>query len=112
MASEHDNALAAAAEQMGISRRDIESLRDDVRRAHRDGHNEQREIARQGQDARHIDGLGEKRLQVSPQLYMDAIHNHGADVWKDPDFVKKVHRDHPEARVNSRSGKCMVGYGS
>lgn len=112
MANDFDQALAEAAERMGISRRDVESLREDVRRQHAQGHNEQREIARQGQEARHVDGLGEKRLQVSTQLYVDAQQRYGRDCWKDPDFVKKVQRDHPETRVNSRSGKTMVGYGS
>jgi hypothetical protein len=112
MADDYDHALAETAERMGITRRDIESLRADVQAEHRDGHREQAAIARNNQTARHIDGLGEKRLSVSPQLYMDAQRMHGRECWKDPDFVKKVQRDHPETRVDSRSGKTMVGYGS
>ena len=112
MADDLDHAAAEAAERLGITRGDIESLRADAEAEHMDGHREQAAAARGNQDRQHVDGLGECRVSVSPQLYHDAQRRYGRECWQDPDFVKKAQRDHPETRVKSRSGKTMVGYGS
>ena len=112
MADEFNEALAEALEKTGISRGDIQSLREESDRELDVAQREQREIARNNQDRRHVDGLGEARLSVSPEVYHRAQSKFAQNCWSDPEFIKQVEKDHPELRARSRSGKTMVGYGS
>lgn len=63
----------------------------------------QRQLARRNQERpmRFVDGAGYHRLTIDDELEMRARLVYGRHCWQDPDFKKRVERDHPEMRVPS-----------
>jgi hypothetical protein len=61
----------------------------------------QRRIAQEnhGREMNFVDGPGYHRLSIDPVLHKAAELRYGEDIWKDPDFRRRVERDHPEMRV-------------
>jgi hypothetical protein len=62
---------------------------------------EQRQIARANsqREMRFVNGAGYHRLSINPVLHAAAKLRYGEHIWKEPDFRRRVERDHPEMRV-------------
>ena len=80
---------------------------------HREAQERQREIAKHTQDQRSVDGLGAPVMVVDSRIHKEWIRKEGKEIWKDPEFRRRMARDHPEmVSKSSGTGKTMVGYGS
>lgn len=51
----------------------------------------------------HCDGLGEKVASIHVDLFHMLGLKYGYETVRDPDFLKRLLRDNPECRVQSRS---------
>ena len=73
----------------------------------------QREIARQNQGRRSMDGLGRAVMEVDQRVYNEWTRKEGKEIWKDKSFREYIARENPELKVKSGgTGKVQVGYGS
>lgn len=80
---------------------------------HSEASRRQREIAKQNQGRRSVEGLGRATMEVDSKVYQEWTRREGKEIWKDPDFRKYMARNNPELRVKSGgTGKTQVGYGS
>ena len=71
------------------------------RRRLTEAYRNQEEIARtnHAREMRYVDGAGYHRLSIDPVLHAAAKLRYGEKIWQDPDFRRRVERDHPEMRV-------------
>jgi len=70
----------------------------------------QRAIARdtERRPYHHVDGLGECKMRIHPDLYWRMVALYGPRCWHDPAFRESVLKKNPEARVKSRSRKTSL----
>tara|TARA_Y100000310_G_scaffold205164_1_gene205509 strand:+ start:830 stop:1207 length:378 start_codon:yes stop_codon:yes gene_type:complete len=73
---------------------------------------QQKQIAVDNNDKsyRRVDGLGELKASIPPAAYHYWGNRLGYECWGDKKFMHEYLRDTPEARVNTHSDKCQVGY--
>jgi len=55
-----------------------------------------------------VDGLGELKMQIHPDIYFRMVALYGPRCWHDPEFRKSVYKKNPEVRVHCRSRKTTV----
>jgi len=73
----------------------------------------QKEIAKQNQNRRSMDGVGRATMEVDSKVYNEWVQREGKEIWKDKDFRKWIGDRNPELRVKSGgTGRTQVGYGS
>jgi len=73
----------------------------------------QRELARDNQSRRSIDGIGRATMEVDNKVYQEWVRKEGKEIWKDPGFRKYIADKNPDLKVKSGgTGKIQVGYGS
>jgi hypothetical protein len=73
----------------------------------------QKEIARQNQGRKSMNGLGRATMEVDSKVYQEWVKKEGKEIWKDPKFRKYISEKNPELKVKSEgTGKIQVGYGS
>ena len=73
----------------------------------------QRELARDNQSRRSIDGIGRATMEVDNKVYQEWVRKEGKEIWKDPSFRKYIADKNPDLKVKSGgTGKIQVGYGS
>jgi DNA repair photolyase len=98
-----------------------EQLRDKLAREHYESYHKshgeaaarQREIARQNQNRKSVDGIGRPIMEVDSKVYHEWTRKEGKEIWKDPSFRKYISEKNPELKVKSGgTGKTQVGYGS
>ena len=55
-----------------------------------------------------VDGLGELKMRIHPDIYFRMVALYGPRCWHDPEFRKSVYKKNPEVRVHCRSRKTTV----
>ncbi|XHR29899.1 MAG: hypothetical protein ACFUZC_04960 [Chthoniobacteraceae bacterium] len=70
----------------------------------------QRRIAEANAQIDHafVDGLGELKMQIHPDIYWRMVALYGPRCWHDPEFRASVYKKNPEVRVHCRSRKTTV----
>jgi hypothetical protein len=53
-------------------------------------------------------GLGPRVMHVPSVVYFEMIRRYGAEVWRDPDFRRKMVQDEPSLRVETRARNTTV----
>tara|TARA_A100001037_G_C14721255_1_gene444687 strand:+ start:247 stop:558 length:312 start_codon:yes stop_codon:yes gene_type:complete len=98
-----------------------QELRDRLVKQHSDGYEKshanaaarQREIARNNQNRKSINGMGKPVMEVDSKVYHEWTRREGREIWKDKNFRKYIARHNPELLVKAQgTGKTQVGYGS
>mgnify|MGYP003108613810 FL=1 len=74
--------------------------------------NQSSNIATQARSEVKHSPLGEQKARIDATSYHHWGKKIGYECWNDRQFIKEYLRDNPESRVNSKSGKVQVGYGS
>lgn len=55
-----------------------------------------------------VDGLGELKMRIHPDIYFRMVALYGPRCWQDPAFRKSVYDKNPEVRVHCRSRKVTA----
>lgn len=62
--------------------------------------------------SRLVDGIGQLQYRIDADLYWHMRQLHGAECWRDPEFLKDCERKGLIQRVKGVSDKVRVGFGS
>lgn len=61
-------------------------------------------------ERRAVEGIGEAKLEITPDAYHYWGQRLGYECWNDPQFIREYQRDNEAARVRCHGTKIQVGF--